>query len=68
MITLYIIEFGNVLINEDPSDLDDVDFIWFRVMSYDTGIDFEEGLICSKIFKKKIYQHWKQWFKTAKFI
>lgn len=50
MITLYIIEFGNVLINEDPSDLDDVDFIWFRVTSYDTGIDFEEGLICSKIF------------------
>lgn len=52
MTTLYIIEFGNVLINEDPSDIDDVDSIWFGVMSFDTGIDFEERLICSKTKKK----------------
>lgn len=55
MTTLYIIEFGNVLINEDPSDIDDVDSIWFGVMSYDTGIDFEERLICSKTKKKQKY-------------
>lgn len=73
MTTLYIIEFGNVLINEDPSDIDDVDSIWFGVMSFDTGIDFEERLICSKTKKKNkqkttICQHWKQRFETVKFI
>lgn len=72
MTTLYIIEFGNVLINEYPSDIDDVDSIWFGVMSYDTGIDFEERLICSKTKKKTnkhtICQHWKQRFETVKFI
>lgn len=44
VIALYIIEFGNVLIEEDPSDLDDVDSIWYRVMSYDAGTVFEEIL------------------------
>lgn len=53
--TLYIIAFGNVLSKEDPSDLDDVDSIWFWVTSYDTSIDFE-GLIFSEITKNTICQ------------